>query len=346
MSGKIYVCGLGPGGIGQVTSQTKDFLAKSDLKKYLRTNKHPSASIVGRSDSYDHFYESKDSFEEVYSSIFENLINLAASQDLVYITPGSPLVLEDTVQLLLDQQDVEVELFPAISFLDVTWAKLKLDPVNSGVQLVDGQQFKQQSSGNNGPLLVAQTYSKKILSDIKLSIDDYEPFTVTVLQSLGTPDEKIFDIDFYDMDKEITPDHLTSIFIPKLPNAIGSNLAANVDLIHTLRQRCPWDQQQTHSSLIKYLEEETLEVIEAIQNLDFELGTGFEELEDELGDLWLQILLHSEIASESGQFNINDVARALKTKMIRRHPHVFGNSTASSMEELEQQWIEIKEKES
>jgi tetrapyrrole methylase family protein/MazG family protein len=106
---------------------------------------------------------------------------------------------------------------------------------------------------------------------------------------------------------------------------------------------CPWDLQQTHSSLVKYLLEESNEVVEVLDSID--ITKDFDSLKDELGDVLLQVLLHSQLASEAGKFNFEDVVENLIEKLIRRHPHVFGDSDASTIEEVEAQWKKIKEEE-
>ena len=109
---------------------------------------------------------------------------------------------------------------------------------------------------------------------------------------------------------------------------------------------CPWDLEQTHVTLQKYLKEETAEVLEAIQTLENEdQNPNYEALAEELGDVLLQVMLHAQIASESGNFNIDDVLRILIDKLIRRHPHVFGDSDASSVDEVVAQWERIKAEE-
>jgi tetrapyrrole methylase family protein/MazG family protein len=102
---------------------------------------------------------------------------------------------------------------------------------------------------------------------------------------------------------------------------------------------CPWDRRQTHDSLKKYLVEESYEVLEAIDRNDMP------SLSEELGDLWLQIMLHSQIAAESGEFSLEDVLRSINTKMITRHPHVFGGQEIADAEEASISWQEIKERE-
>lgn len=99
---------------------------------------------------------------------------------------------------------------------------------------------------------------------------------------------------------------------------------------------CPWDHEQTHETLKPYLLEEAYEVVNAI---DSKLDN---ELEEELGDLLLQIVFHAQIASEQGRFTIDDVARTIVNKLIRRHPHVFSETKVNNSEEVLENWEEIK----
>ena len=112
-------------------------------------------------------------------------------------------------------------------------------------------------------------------------------------------------------------------------------------IMHRLRAPggCPWDAEQTHASLIPNLIEEAYETVDTIQRGDFN------HLREELGDLLLQVVFHSELAEEAGHFNLDDVAREISDKLIRRHPHVFGHSAAATSEAVLQQWDEIKREE-
>ena len=111
-----------------------------------------------------------------------------------------------------------------------------------------------------------------------------------------------------------------------------------VQIIETLRSDngCPWDKEQTHETLLPYLYEETNEVADTIINMNYS------NLQDELGDLLLQILLHSQIARENGQFTIEDVIKNLSSKLIRRHPHVFSDEKANNSDEVLKLWDDIK----
>ena len=109
-------------------------------------------------------------------------------------------------------------------------------------------------------------------------------------------------------------------------------------IMHRLRAPggCPWDAEQTHESLIPNLIEEAYETVDAIQRADFP------HLQEELGDLLLQVVFHSELAEEAGHFNLDDVAREISDKLVRRHPHVFGDSAVATTDAVLQQWDQIK----
>ncbi len=102
---------------------------------------------------------------------------------------------------------------------------------------------------------------------------------------------------------------------------------------------CPWDREQTHASLRPYLLEETYEALDAIDDADLA------RLEDELGDLLLQVLLHAQIAAEAREFDLNDVARRLAEKLVRRHPHVFGGESYAGADHF-MRWEQLKRAES
>tara|TARA_E500000075_G_C6895673_1_gene271761 strand:+ start:46 stop:786 length:741 start_codon:yes stop_codon:yes gene_type:complete len=116
-----------------------------------------------------------------------------------------------------------------------------------------------------------------------------------------------------------------------------------VDIVKKLREECPWDMEQTHESLSRHLIEEAYELLDALASIQEE-DSNYAQVKDELGDLLLQILLHSKIAEENNHFAIVDVIDSLKSKLIERHPHVFGDVKLDSAEEVEKQWETIKQK--
>jgi MazG family protein len=118
----------------------------------------------------------------------------------------------------------------------------------------------------------------------------------------------------------------------------GHQLARLRAIMHRLRAPggCPWDAEQTHASLVPNLIEEAYETVDTIQRGDIE------HLKEELGDLLLQVVFHSELAEEAGNFNLDDVARGISDKLVRRHPHVFALSSATTSDAVLRQWDEIK----
>ena len=342
----ITVCGLGPGDQRYITNETLDLINTVPFR-YVRTMQHPTAELVG-GQSFDHLYDQAGTFADVYAAIVEELVAAAVQQGhVLYAVPGSPLVLENSVRRLLDEQEVDVELIPAMSFLDLAWARLKVDPVDDGVRLVDGHRFETEGAGQTGPLLVAHVHDRWVLSDIKLAVEEGPELPVTVLQGLGTKDETVFEVAWDDLDRRVNPDHLTSIYIPKLDDPVGSDLIATVELMQRLRNDCPWDQSQDHGSLRPHLLEETYEVLEALDAVvdavsDDERDKAYVDLEEELGDLWFQILFHSRLAAEAGRFTISDVARTIREKLIVRHPHIFEDRDAQAEPISTQQWEQAK----
>ncbi len=340
----IIIGGLGPGSEDLVSDAVRKLTRTHTT--FLRTRQHPCAHVFEELDSFDHVYESHQSVSEVYEAIAELLVFEATERGKIgYLVPGSPLIAERTVDLLRQREEVNLEILPGISFLDLAWERLRVDPVGRRVTIVDGQSFEAEVAGLAGPLLVAQCDSRFVLSDIKLSVDVEKPPKVTVLQRLGLDDEAIFDVEWENLDREFEPDHLTSLWIPELPSSgpVGPMVELHA-LVRRLRSECPWDQDQTHSSLIPGLLEEANEVVEAIELLESNEGS-IEGLIEELGDLLFHIMMQGAIGEEEEIFDIGDVAREIRDKMIRRHPHIFDRAPEVPMptkEQLAEQWKAIK----
>jgi tetrapyrrole methylase family protein/MazG family protein len=339
----VTVVGLGPAGPDLITAGTLEAIARIPWR-FLRTARHPAASAVPDARTFDHIYESADTLEVVYDQIVAELVAAAAEHGgVLYAVPGSPLVAERTVELVLADERVVADVRPGLSFADLVWARLGVDPVAAGVRLVDGHRFEVEAAGERGPLLVAQCDSRPVLSAVKLAVDEEPPPHALVLQRLGLPDEAITEVAWADLDRAVEPDHLTSLWIPELAAPIAGEVARFAALVRTLRERCPWDREQTHASLTRHLLEETYEVLEAIEAVG---GAGsaeaFAHLEEELGDLLFQVVFHATLAAEEGQFTLADVARGIHDKLVGRHPHVFGDVRADSAQAVMTNWERIK----
>jgi tetrapyrrole methylase family protein/MazG family protein len=320
VTGRVVVVGLGPGDARLVSVAAREAIAATP-ERFIRTTRHPSARLVGPARSFDDLYERAGSIEEVYAGIVDVLAAATESGgEVLYAVPGSPLVAERSVELLRADPRVAVEVVPSLSFLDLAWARMGVDPLEAGVRLIDGHRFAEQAAGQPGPFLVGQCDTSRVLSDIKLAVDDGP--RVTVLQRLGLPDEAVFEVDWAELDRDVAPDHLTSLWVPELGEPVAADLTRFAELVRVLRAECPWDRAQTHQSLTRHLIEETYEVLDAIAGLDG--PDGYPHLEEELGDLLFQVAFHSILAAEAGEFDLSDVARGIHDKLVARHPHVFG----------------------
>jgi tetrapyrrole methylase family protein/MazG family protein len=250
------------------------------------------------------------------------------------------------VDLLSQDPRVTVEIVPAMSFLDLAWARLRIDPIARGVSVVDGQRFTTDGAGRSGAMLVAQCDSREVLSQIKLAFDESPCELVTVLCGLGTADEHIFTTPWNDLDRSFEPDHLTSIYFEAAHSTDARAFVEFDELVRMLRARCPWDREQTHESLRRHLIEECYEVLDALDAVsrhdEADDAAGYAHLEEELGDLLFQIFFHSAIASEHGQFSVVDVVRGIDNKLRSRHPHVFADVVAESSDEVLANWEQLK----
>lgn len=346
----IRIVGLGPGAFGQLPLENYQILKEAkDL--YLRTAKHPIVERLGQEgiayQSFDDLYDRAADFSEVYRQIAGQLKELSRQGIVTYAVPGHPLVAEDTVKLLLADPEVATQIYPAMSCVDAVFAALALDPVD-GITVLDALSLGVQDIDTRRGMLLLQSYSQHICSEVKLTLMECYPddFQVCLVKAAGiTGQERVEWLPLYQLDRQPWVDHLTSIYIPPIREARAAAarvpLDPLVEIMETLRGKrgCPWDKHQTHHSLRRYAIEEAYEVVDAIEQEDMY------KLCEELGDLLLQVVFHAQIAKENGYFDMSDVVRGIVDKMIRRHPHVFGEGQADTPDEVRVTWEEIKEME-
>lgn len=344
--------GLGPGDPGYLPLSVWEVL-KGDRPLFLRTEHHPVVPWLKNQgiffQTFDYLYEKSRDFEEVYREIAEKILAEAAKRPLVFAVPGHPLVAEEAVGLILQQapaRGLQVKLIPAMSFLDVLCIALNLDPAE-GLYLVDGLRLDRRQPVPVVGNVILQVYSRLVASDVKLGLMEYYPeeHPVTVVRAASIPGhERIEEHPLYELDRLDWLDHLTSLYLPPCPGKAGKcqyPLDPLVDVMATLRgeQGCPWDKEQTHRTLRRYLLEEAYEVAEAIDQEDVH------KLCEELGDLLLQIVFHCQLAREEDLFDINDVVKGIIEKMVHRHPHVFGDLKVRDSAEVLVNWEKIKARE-
>ncbi|MBU3075304.1 bifunctional methyltransferase/pyrophosphohydrolase YabN [Clostridium estertheticum] len=345
----IKVVGLGPGAIDSLTIGTLEILKNSE-NIYLRTEKHPTVDYLKtlciEFETYDNRYEENNNFDDVYRSIAEDLVEKNKLYgDIVYGVPGHPLVAETSVKLLIElcaKNKIDIEIFPAVSFIDAVIQGLKLDPIE-GLKIIDAFDIENQVLDKRVGLLITQVYSLSIASDVKLALLEYYEADMEIyfVRAAGIKDlESIRKIYLYELDRQKDIDYLTSIYIPKKIDAT-KDFYDLIKVVDTLRDEngCAWDREQTHESLKKCLIEECYEVLEAIDEKDED------NIIEELGDVLLQVIFHAKIGKEEGYFNINDVIRGITNKMINRHPHIFKSLESKTTKQVLESWEIIKSKE-
>ncbi|MCJ8015071.1 nucleoside triphosphate pyrophosphohydrolase [Paenibacillus sp. KQZ6P-2] len=355
MSASITIVGLGSGNPDRLTMGIVKTLQQAS-EVYIRTKEHPVMSVLDElqvtMQSFDHIYEARDSFPEVYASIADTLLAKAVSGQsgsvIVYAVPGHPMVAESTVQILRERcprEGIELTILGGESFLDEAFIRLGFDPIE-GFQLLDASGLNASFLQPQLHTVIGQVYDTFTASDVKLALMELYPedYTITVGHALGVEgQEQILQVPLYELDRVDGYGNLSLIYAPRSEDEMlrQRTFTRLHEIVGILRSPggCPWDQEQTHESIRKNLIEETYEVIETIDEDDPE------HMQEELGDLLLQVMLHSQMEEEIGTFNVFDVIQGLNDKLIFRHPHVFGQTQAEDAEAALQNWEQMKAEE-
>ena len=335
--------GLGAGDLDQLSLGIYRKLKHSEATILVRTKDHPVVKSLEQEgvifESFDSYYEREEQFENVYEHIVETLLERALEKSIVYAVPGHPMLAEQTVQMLLNQQEIEIEIVGGQSFLDDLFSALKVDPIE-GFQMIDATLFKRSQLNYEQHLIFCQVYDRYVASEVKLTLLEDLPadHPVTIVEAAGSADEVIQTIPLQELDHSLEVSNVMSVYIPPVSKDLLNHTFPRLrEVMATLRgpHGCEWDRAQTHESLREYLIEETYEVIDAIDDRDDEA------IIEELGDVLLQVMLHSQIGEDDGYFTVDDVIQGITNKMIHRHPHVFSNSTG----DISQSWDELKQAE-
>ncbi|WP_214701494.1 nucleoside triphosphate pyrophosphohydrolase [Exiguobacterium sp. s57] len=342
----ITVVGLGSGELNQLPLGVYRHLKQQPLV-WLRTKEHPVVQELEAEglvfESFDSVYESSDTFEEVYDQIVETLLSKSEEMAITYAVPGHPFVAERTVELLVER-GADLHVLGGQSFLDAMFQALRIDPIN-GFQLLDATALDLERLQVTQHVLIGQVYDGFVAGDVKVQLMERYPddHPVTLVTAAGTTEERIAHIPLFEMDRMAEVNNLTTLYVPPLVDEsyLAKDFATLKQIIATLRgpNGCPWDRKQTHESLRKYLLEEAYELIEAINAEDDNA------IIEELGDVLLQVMLHAQIGADEGYFDIRDVIGSISEKMVRRHPHVFGDITVENASEVVKNWNTIKQAE-
>lgn len=355
MSATITVVGLGSGDPERLTLGSLKRLQEAG-ERYVRTKDHPVVDWLEQTGvrfaSFDEVYEAKDDFPSVYEEIVTRLLARAEAggdgANIVYAVPGHPLVAEATVKLLRErcpERGIELDIIGGESFLDEAFVRLGFDPIE-GFLLLDASEVSGASIDPRRHTLIGQVYDQLTASEVKLGLMELLPddYPVVVGHALGVAgQERIERVPLFELDRLDGYGNLSLVYVPASNDEtlrIRSFQRLH-EIVSILRSPggCPWDREQTHESIRKNLIEETYEVLETIDDDDPD------HMREELGDLLLQIMLHSQMEEETGAFTVYDVIQELNEKLIYRHPHVFGNLSAEDAEAALNNWEAMKAEE-
>ncbi|MGD8405109.1 MAG: nucleoside triphosphate pyrophosphohydrolase [Anaerolineales bacterium] len=348
MSG-ITLLGLGPGNPNHLTREAWDLLSNAD-EVWLRTRQHPTVNALPSTvklHSFDDLYENGETFDQVYDAIIEKVLELGhRTQGVIYAVPGHPFVAETTcpeIARLARDGGLATVIVEGLSFLEPTFSALGLDPYPR-LTLFDAMELSMAHVPTfppDNPVLIAQLYSRLVASEVKMTLGETYPdeHPVQLVHAAGTEDELVENLKLYEIDRSEHIGMLTSLYVPPLED--GTSFEAFQEIVAHLRapNGCPWDREQTHESLRTHLLEESYEALEAIDAGDVD------GMHEEFGDLLLQVVLHAQIANEEGEFSINSVIKKIHDKIVRRHPHVFGEVALEGVKGVLQNWEKLKEAE-
>jgi tetrapyrrole methylase family protein/MazG family protein len=342
----ITIVGLGPGDPGLLTCAGREALAQAG-EVYLRTKLHPAAEAIPVSTavhSFDEIYQRESDFEAVYAAITSRILELGSrSQGVVYAVPGDPMVGEATVNAVrarARELEIPCEVIHGVSFVEPCLAMVGADALE-GLAVVDALEL---AAGHHPvlppdrPALIGQLYSRDVASDVKLTLMNQYPdeYLVTLIHGAGTSSVRSSAVALHEIDRDEAIGAMTALFLPAMPR--GASFEEFQEMVAHLRapEGCPWDREQTHQSLRQHLMEEAFETLQALDEDDVV------SLKEELGDLLLQIVLQAQVATEAGEFKMVDVISGIHGKILRRHPHVFGDVKVEEVRQVLHNWEALK----
>jgi len=353
MTGPVRIVGLGPAGLDRVADDVRRVLDDESVPLVGRTRAHPAAEaldVIRPVVWCDDLYEAGEDFDAVYGSITARVMDLASQGAVAYAVPGSALVGERSVRLIQDEcrrRDIECQIVAGESFLDLAIEAAGIDPFDRGLQVLDAHRLPEPLL-LQVPTLVVQFDGPEAFTMLHERLTRLldESTEVLVMTDLGSPQASVESVRL----GALRPTHAglrvtlaLDVEPPGWPGLVATNAR--------LRRECPWDREQTHHSLARHLLAEAYETLDAIEAMPTSApagpvdATAYAHLEEELGDLLLQVVFHATLAAEVDAFGVEEVAEAIRRKLVRRHPHVFGDIEADTAADVRANWEVLKQEE-
>lgn len=339
MAHKITVLGLGPDNIELLTVKANEIL-QTDKRIVFRTQRCAAAKYLGtknvKYESADFLYESAENFSELEKNIARHIIALAKDEEIVYAVPGSGIYDDGSVDMLCSVYE-NVEIIAGVANDAFMLCKDIPKGISSGATQIPASMLSDAVINPRLPLVVTSLDDQYTLSEVKITLSKryVDEHPVKIIN-----ENKSTDLMLYEIDRGYEVNHTSILYVMPKKDDDKHDLYDLMQIFKKLRSPngCPWDREQTHQSLKRYLIEECAEVLDAVDSGDMD------ELTDELGDVLLQIMFHSTIAEERGDFDIYSVISNLCKKLVFRHPHVFSDVNVKDSKEVLDNWDEIKKK--
>ena len=349
MKPTITVLSLGPGDPGLLTLQAADAL-RSARQLVLRTEQHGVAAWLKEQNipftTLDALYDEFWDFDELHAAMAARLWKMAADSPVTYAVMDATT--DGSVTALGEKQPEGAALIrlAGVSMADAHLTALPEKRLGrSGLRIIPAMDCEGAQHDPRMALLITEIDSPVLAGTVKLWLTDLydDEMTVTFIPSTVKSRRKAVEMPLMELDRQRTYDHTVAVYIPPVAMAERKRFcfADLVEILDILRGEngCPWDREQTHESLRKYLIEEAYEAVGAIDEGDIDA------LADELGDVLLQVVFHANVGKSHGDFAIGDVTSNICRKMIYRHAHIFGNDKCATAQEVTANWEKLKKAE-
>lgn len=345
----LTIVGLGPGSAEQMTREAWTALADA-ARVLLWFEDEELLAALPTGPAYQPVFGDLDleavAPDAMLAQLAQAVVDAALEEDVVFAVPGSPYVLSEPVQSIevkAAEHGVPCRVINGMSFVPPVMAALGLRS-GANLQLVNGLHLAgmyHPPFSPDAPALITMLVTPATAAQVKkVLLNQYPPtHPVQVVRHAGTPAEDVALCLLDDLDASTVFGWTTTLYVPPA-GRLGSFESLQDTMAHLRApEGCPWDREQDHQTLRPYLLEETYEVLDALDRGDVQA------LEEELGDLLLQVAFHVQVAIDAGEFRMTDVINHINTKLIHRHPHVWGQVDVNDSDDVARNWEAIKKQE-
>lgn len=347
MKPTITIVSLGPGDPNLMTLQAADTL-RNAKQLILRTERHGAAAWLQEQGiaftTLDEMYDQYEDFDELHAAMAKALWQKAAEAPVTYAVMDATSDGSVSALHAAKPEDGQLTCLAGVSMADAYLSSLPTAHT-AGLRILPATECLSAQLDPSAPLLITEINSPVLAGTVKLWLTDLydDEMPVVFFPSAVKTHRKPQQIALMELDRQRSYDHTVAVYLPAAPMQQRKRycFADLVNLLSILRGEdgCPWDREQTHQSLRKYLIEEAYEAAAAIDEDDPD------HLADELGDVLLQVVFHASVGESYGEFSIGDVTTAICRKMLYRHAHIFGSDHCDTAADVSANWERLKKEE-